>query len=166
MLVTSGFNSLSGLESPLSLLGPREEYDAIVSSSLSTVLISSVAPTVMERLEDPIPLRPSMSGPSFPAATLTTNQMLVALSSNSAMPFLPIRTSCLVRCYSPRKRLCQFHERTHWRPCGHRLCDRLSIVTIHCRFVKFLFDNIIFERTCSRSVPILTSTRLELGALP
>ena len=78
--VTSGLSSFSGLPSPLSLRGPREEYPAIVSSSRSIVFKSSVAPTVIERSDEPIPDSPSLSGPSFPAATLTTIPASIASS--------------------------------------------------------------------------------------
>ena len=78
--VISGLSSLSGLPSPLSRLGPLEEYDAIVSSSLVMVLPSSVAPTVIDRSDEPIPERPSLFGPSLPAATLTTTPSSIAAS--------------------------------------------------------------------------------------
>ena len=50
--LTSGLNSSRGLLFPLSLLGPLLEYPAIVSSSLSIVFWSSVAPTVIDKLLD------------------------------------------------------------------------------------------------------------------
>ena len=79
--VISGFSSFSGLPSPLSLLGPLDEYEAMVSSSLVMVLPSSVAPTVIDKSDDPMPDNPSLSGPSFPAATLTTTPSSIATSS-------------------------------------------------------------------------------------
>ena len=79
--VISGFNSFNGLPSPLSRRGPREEYEAIVSSSLVIVFPSSVAPTVIDKSEEPIPDNPSLSGPSLPAATLTTTPSSIATSS-------------------------------------------------------------------------------------
>ena len=92
--VTSGFISSIGFVLPLSLLGPLLEYDAIWSSSLSMVFKSSVAPTVIESEEEPIPERPSLSGPSFPAATLTvtparvaSSRILECMSSPSLPPF-------------------------------------------------------------------------------
>ena len=74
----SGFNSFTGLPSPLSRRSPREEYPATVSSLRSMVFLSSVAPTVTESEEEPMPDSPSLSGPSFPAATLTVTPASVA----------------------------------------------------------------------------------------
>ena len=92
--VTSGFISSIGLVFPLSRRGPLLEYDAISSSSLSMVFKSFVAPTVMEREDEPIPENPSLSGPSLPAATLTVTPARVAssrirecISSPSLPPF-------------------------------------------------------------------------------
>ena len=64
----------------LSLRGPRLEYDAIPSSSLSIVFLSSKAPTVIDKLDEPIPESPSLSEPELPAATETTTPAKVASS--------------------------------------------------------------------------------------
>ncbi len=92
--VTSGFISSIGFVLPLSLLGPLLEYEAIVSSSRSIVFMSSVAPTVIDREDEPIPDKPSLSGPSLPAATLTvtparvaSSRILECMSSPSLPPF-------------------------------------------------------------------------------
>ena len=92
--LTSGISSSKGLEFPLSLLGPLDEYEAITSSSLSTVFWSSVAATVIEREEALIPERPSLSGPSFPAAletvtpaSMASSRILLCISDPSEPPF-------------------------------------------------------------------------------
>ncbi len=65
-----------------------------MSSPLSTVFWSSVAPTVTERLDEPMPEKPSLSGPSLPAATLGVTpastaslRILLCMSSPSEPPF-------------------------------------------------------------------------------
>ena len=82
----------------LSLRGPRLEYEAIPSSTRSIVFLSSSAPTVIERLDAPIPDNPSLSDPLFPAATETAMPAKVASSNileNMSVPSEP-PSSCEV----------------------------------------------------------------------
>ena len=50
------------------------------SSERSILFLSSRAPTVIERLDEPMPERPSLSEPELPAATETTTPANVASS--------------------------------------------------------------------------------------
>ena len=66
----------------------------MVSSERSTVLWSSVAATVIEREEALIPDRPSLSGPSLPAAfetvtpaSMASSSILLCMSVPSEPPF-------------------------------------------------------------------------------
>ena len=83
-----GFNSSHSLLSPSSSLGPELEYEAIISSPLSIVFSSSMAPTVMALSEAPTDV--ILLLPSLPMAATGTTPASAASSTALASALVPL----------------------------------------------------------------------------